>query len=59
MLVLLVILFTVKLYARINIFKTKSDNANTTNEFRFFLESNFAGVNRLFGFSLYRSRCCF
>ena len=28
--------------------KTKSDNENTTNEFRYFLESNFAGVNRLF-----------
>ena len=28
--------------------KTKSDNKNTTNELRFFLESNFVGVNRLF-----------
>ena len=27
--------------------KTKSDNKNTTNEFRYFLESNFVGVNRL------------
>ena len=31
-----------------NEYKTKSDNKNTTNEFRFFLESNFVGVNRLF-----------
>ena len=29
-------------------YKTKSDNKNATNEFRFFLESNFFGVNRLF-----------
>ena len=28
--------------------KTKSDNKNVTNTFRFFLESNFVGVNRLF-----------
>ena len=28
--------------------KTKSENKNTTNEYRYFLESNFAGVNRLF-----------
>ena len=28
--------------------KTKSYNKNTTNEFRFFLESNFVEVNRLF-----------
>ena len=28
--------------------ETKSDNKNTINEFRFFLESNFLGVNRLF-----------
>ena len=31
-----------------NEYKTKSDNKNTTTEFRFFLESNFVGVNRLF-----------
>ena len=31
-----------------NEYKTKSDNKNTTNEFRFFLESNFVGVNRSF-----------
>ena len=31
-----------------NEYKTKSDNKNTTNEFRFFLESNFVGVSRLF-----------
>ena len=29
-------------------YKTKSDDENTTNEFRYFLESNFVGVNRLF-----------
>ena len=28
--------------------KTKSDNKNTTNEFGYFLESNFVGVHRLF-----------
>ena len=31
-----------------NEYKRKTDNKNTTNEFRFFLESNFVGVNRLF-----------
>ena len=31
-----------------NEYKTKSDKKNTTNEFRFFLESNFVGVDRLF-----------
>ena len=31
-----------------NEYKTKSDNKNTTNEFRFFVESNFVGINRLF-----------
>ena len=31
-----------------NEYKTKSDNKNTTNEFRYFLESNFVGVNKLF-----------
>ena len=31
-----------------NEYKTKSDNKNKTTEFRFFLESNFVGVNRLF-----------
>ena len=29
-------------------FKTKSENKNTTNEYRYFLESNFFGANRLF-----------
>ena len=29
-------------------FKTKSGNKNTTNKYRYFLESNFVGVNRLF-----------
>ena len=28
--------------------KTKSENKNTTNEYRYFLESNFVGVDRLF-----------
>ena len=31
-----------------NEYKTKSDNKNTKNEFPYFLESNFLGVNRLF-----------
>ena len=33
-----------------NEFKTKSENKNTTNEYRYFLESNFVEVNRLFWF---------
>ena len=31
-----------------NEYKTKSENKNTTNEFRYVLKSNFVGVNRLF-----------
>ena len=31
-----------------NEYKTKSENKNTINEYRYFLKSNFAGVNRLF-----------
>ena len=31
-----------------NEYKTKSENKNTTNEYRYFLESNFVGVNGLF-----------
>ena len=31
-----------------NEYKAKSENKNMTNEFRYFLESNFVGVNRLF-----------
>ena len=31
-----------------NEYKIKSENKNTTNEYRYFLESNFVGVNRLF-----------
>ena len=31
-----------------NEFKTKSDNKNATNEFRYFLKLNFVGVNSLF-----------
>ena len=30
-----------------NEYKTESENKNTTNEYRYFLESNFVGVNRL------------
>ena len=29
-------------------YKKKSENKNTTNEYRYFLKSNFFGVNRLF-----------
>ena len=29
-------------------YKTKRDDKNTTNEFRYVLKSNFVGVNRLF-----------
>ena len=29
-------------------YKTKSDNKNMTNKFRYFVQSNFVGVNRLF-----------
>ena len=31
-----------------NEYKTKRENKNATNEYRYFLESNFVGVNRLF-----------
>ena len=31
-----------------NEYKTKSENKNITNEYRYFLESNFVGANRLF-----------
>ena len=31
-----------------NEYKTKSENLNTTNEYRHFLQSNFVGLNRLF-----------
>ena len=31
-----------------NEYKTKNENKNATNEYRYFLESNFFGVNRLF-----------
>ena len=39
--------------------KQKSENKNTPNKYRYFLESNFVGVNRLFFFSLFKSRCQF
>ena len=29
-------------------YKTKNENKNTTNKYRYFLESNFVGANRLF-----------
>ena len=29
-------------------YKTKSENKNATNEYRYFLESNFVGDNRVF-----------
>ena len=31
-----------------NEYKSKKENKNTTNKYRYFLESNFVGVNRLF-----------
>ena len=31
-----------------NGYKTKGENKDTTNEYRYFLKSNFIGVNRLF-----------
>ena len=31
-----------------NEYKTKSENKNTTNEYKYLLQSNFVGVNRLF-----------
>ena len=31
-----------------NEYKTKSENKNTANQYRYCLESNFVGVNRLF-----------
>ena len=31
-----------------NEYKTKNENKNTTNEYRYILESNFTGINRLF-----------
>ena len=31
-----------------NEYKTKSKNKNTTNDYRYFLESNFVGTDRLF-----------
>ena len=31
-----------------NEYESKSDNKNTTSEYRYFLDSNFVGVNRLF-----------
>ena len=36
-----------------NEYKTKSENINTVNKYRYFLKSNFVGVNRLFLFNLF------
>ena len=40
-------------------YKTKSENKHMTNEYRYFLESNFIRVNRLFVFSLFKDRWWF
>ena len=37
-----------------NEYKTKSETKTTTNKFKYFLESNFVGVVRLFCFSLFK-----
>ena len=42
-----------------NEYKRRSENENTTNEFRYFLESNFVGVNIFFCFSLFKRICCY
>ena len=46
------IIFTLKnteLYVPVvTLYKTISKNKNTTNEYRYFLQSNFVGINRLF-----------
>ena len=39
-----------------NEYKTKSEKENLTNKYRYFLESNFVGVNRLFCFNLFKQR---
>ena len=39
-----------------NEFKTESENEKTTNEYRYFLESNFFGVNRLFALNYKKRR---
>ena len=39
-----------------NEYKTKNENKNMKNEYRYFLESNFVGINRFFVFGLFRSR---
>ena len=39
-----------------NEFKTEKDNKNMLNKLRYFLESNFVGVNRLC-FNLFKPRC--
>ena len=38
-----------------NEYKTKNENKNTANKYRYFLESSFVGVNRLLNFSLFQS----
>ena len=42
-----------------NEYKTKNENKNTENKYRYFLESSFVGVNRLLNFSLFQSRLQF
>ena len=42
-----------------NEYKTKNENKNTANKYRYFMESSFAGVNRLLNFSLFKSRLQF
>ena len=39
-----------------NEYKTKSDNKNTTTKYRYFLESNFVEVNRLFQILVYSNQ---
>ena len=39
-----------------NEYKTKSENKNTTNKYRYFLESNFVKVNRFFFFLVYSNQ---
>ena len=42
-----------------NEYKTKNENKNIANKYRYFLESSFVGVNRLLNFSLFQSRLQF
>ena len=42
-----------------NEYKTKSENKYNANEYRYFLQSNFVGVSRLFVLILFKLRCRF